>query len=66
MQKLLEKNTLMVKKMLELLKMWLKSIEQTTTLTNLQYWESFNKMQKEENNKKGQEGVPNNLTTVNQ
>ena len=66
MQKLLEKNTLMEKRMLELLKMWLKSIEQAITLTNLQYLESFNKMQKEENNKKGQEGVPNNLTTVNQ
>lgn len=66
MQKLLEKNTLMVKRMSELLKMWLKSIEQTTTLTNLQYLESFNKMQKEENNNKGQEGVLNNLTTVNQ
>ena len=66
MQKLLEKNTHMVKRMSELLKMWLKSIEQTITLTNLQYLESFNKMQKEENNKKGQEGVPNNLTTVNQ
>lgn len=65
MQKLLEKNILMVSKTSKLLKMSLKNIEQTITLINLKSSENLkNKLGNVNNNKKHVDVV--NKPSVNQ